>query len=47
METNLALIEEINNPYQLITEELMKMSDTYDIDFDELLDTLFERLISR
>lgn len=47
METNLALIEEIDNPYQLITEELMKMSDTYDIDFNELLDTLFERLISR
>lgn len=47
METNLALIEEIDNPYQLITEELMKMSDTYDIDFDELLGTLFERLISR
>ena len=47
METNLALIEEIDNPYQLITEELMKMSDTYDIDFYELLDTLVERLISR
>ena len=44
METNLALIEEIDNPYQLITEELMKMSDTYDIDFDELLDILFVRL---
>ena len=47
MEINLALIEETDNPCQSITEELMKISDTYNIDFDELLDILFERLISR